>query len=277
VTLEALADTDNLNHKIATSGGDSFLLRAHRSGRHDRNALESEAVWLEHLHGQGVSVQRPVAFENGKLILEHDGVFYSLLSWLQGEVHEFLDETQAKLSGQLMAKLHLIARDFTPPPGFSRPVYDAAHFEITLKRLQAIPWLESDWPMLEQSVRVVQQEFQPGEQPWTLIHTDFHAGNLVFNSARVSAIDFGLCGFGPEAFDIATALFFLETERLQTPFLQGYGEVIPLGPDVETRLRPYTLAAWLENIAHLAPRPQEREFLETVLLPEFRAVLPSLL
>ena len=276
-TLERLSSVGNETFRVTNSSGESFLLRAHAPGRHSVGAITSELLWLEYLHAQNFEVQQPVLLEGGGFVLELDGRFYTLLSWLDGEVLESLNEQQAWGAGVLMARLNEQARTFAPPPGFIRPTYDPAHFGGILARLQALEWLKPELPLLEQATEQVKEIIRADITTPILIHADYHAGNLVVNSHRLSVIDFDLMGFGSKSLDLATALFFLELEGLQAAFLEGYRTISSLEPNFKQVLGSYTLAAYLENLSFLAERSEEREFLERGFLPELKQVWPNLL
>jgi Ser/Thr protein kinase RdoA (MazF antagonist) len=276
-SAELLRDTQNHNHLVTTATGQRFLLRQHRVEHLGIGALESEMLWLTFLHERGLEVQRPVRLPSGTYIFQDDDRRFSLLTWLEGEVLEEIDETQARVLGELMAKLHEAAAGFVPPTGFERPRYDRQHLELTLARLRVIAWLSDDLPLFENAVARAKPSFEEDSVgSWGLVHADLHPGNLVWRGSEVAAIDFDGCGFGPLGFDIATALGYLETEP-RVAFLEGYTSVRTLPEGFEAHRGMYTVAEWLTNLAFLAPRPHEREYVETVMLPGLREHLPKLI
>jgi Ser/Thr protein kinase RdoA (MazF antagonist) len=273
-SYESLADSENANHRVTTATGERYLLRQHRSDGRSLTALESELIWLTHLHERGLEVQRPAPLRSGAFVLLDDSRRFSLLTWIEGEVMETIDEVQAARVGALMARLHLIADDFNPPPSFERPHYDAQFLTETLATLRGIAWLEGDWALLERAVLKAQPAFELPQQ--TVIHADLHPGNLIWRGDEVMAIDFDRCGLGPLGFDMMSALGYLEADACDA-FLHGYQQVRALPAGFEAQRHLYTIAEWLTNLAFLAPRPQEREFVDTVMLPGLRQQLPALL
>ena len=274
-TIETLPGSENTNLAVTASSGSRYLLRQHRREGHGIAALESEAAWLEHLHSRGVRVQRPVPFATGRFVLEHEGEHYSLLTWLDGEILEAVSAEQARRVGGLMARLHGIAREFVPPPGFSRPRYDASHLERTLQELRAIERLRLDWPLFERATTSARTAFLE-RSPWSLIHADLHPGNLVWQGDEPAVIDFDRMGFGPTGFDIATTFGYLETPE-RDAFLAGYEAVQPLPDGFEGERSRFTMAEWLGNLAFLAGREEDREYVDTVMLPGLREELPKML
>lgn len=273
---ESLGDTENTNHLVTTSSGERYLLRQHRTESRSLAMLESEMLLLHHLHDAGLEVQRPVLLPAGNFIFSNDVGRFSLLSWIEGEVLENINDSQAEAVGVLLASFHNAARDFVLPTGFERPQYDAVYLEKTLNELRAIDWLQPDMALFEQSMARAKQVFAEPGIPWVLIHADLHLGNMVWQGAKVAMIDFDRSGFGPVSYDIATTFGYLEHES-RTSFLRGYETVLPLPQGFAKKRSLFTIAEWLTNLAFLAARAQDREYLDAIMLPGLREQLPKLL
>jgi Ser/Thr protein kinase RdoA (MazF antagonist) len=231
---------------------------------------------LNYLHNQDLEVQRPVLLPTGNFIFSSHFGRFSLLSWIEGEVLESINQTQAEAVGILMARLHLVARGFKLPTGFERLRYDAAFLETQMLELREINFLHDDVDLFERAMARAKMAFEEPGIPLSLIHADLHPGNMIWQGAKVAVIDFDRSGFGPVSFDIATTFGYLETEA-RAAFLQGYEAVLPL-PQGFIQKRPmFTIAEWLTNLAFLAARAQDREYVDTIMLPGFREQLPKLL
>jgi Ser/Thr protein kinase RdoA (MazF antagonist) len=272
---QPLSNTENTNYCVTTANGKKYLLRQHQS-KHSLNALESEMIWLTHLHQQGLEVQKPLPVSATQFILSFESNYYSVLTWLEGEVIEEINPAQAAKTGELMAQLHQIALAYQNPIGFERPQYDVGYLEKTMQSLREIPWLKQDIPLLEAANQQAKQVFRFQETPKALIHADLHPGNLLFQASQVKVIDFDRCGFGPLAFDLVTALGYLEDDA-QITFLEGYSKLLPLPTGFSTYRELFSIAAWLTNIAFLAARAAERDYLETIMLPALRQQIPKIL
>ncbi len=276
VRFEFLGDTENTNQLVTTSSSERYLLRQHRAASRSLAMLESEMIWLNHLHQSGLEVQRPVSLLAENFICSSDLERFSLLSWIDGEVLESINQTQAEAVGVLMARFHSVARDFTPPAGFERLLYDSQYLEDTLSELRAIDWLQPDMALFEQSMARAKQAFDEPNIPWCLIHADLHPGNMVWQGVKVAMIDFDRCGFGPVSYDIATTFGYLETET-RDAFLRGYEMVLPLPEGFPEKRKLFTIAEWLTNLAFLAARAEDREYVVTIMLPGLREQLPKIL
>ncbi len=271
--FSALENTQNTNHCITAFTGEKFLLRQHQVSERNLAMLESELIWLEFLDTRGLTVQQPQKTLSGERILLLEGQRFSMLSWLDGEVHETLSTVQAESAGELMALLHLAAREFVSPIGFERPSYDQAFLQRTLAQLEQIYWLNQDIPLFKNALEFSQSVFE--EKPtWGLIHADLHPANMIIQGSRVLAIDFENCGFGPLGYDIAMTLGYLEP---QEAFLEAYQRVLPLPNQFALERSRFSLVEWLSNVAFLAPREIEREGLEADFLPFLRRKIPELL
>jgi Ser/Thr protein kinase RdoA (MazF antagonist) len=275
-TLRPLENTQNTNHAVTTAAGERYLLRQHRAEALSTRMLESELVWLTHLRASKLEGQRPAALPSGNFVLEDETGRFSLLTWIEGEVLETVDEARARIAGRELAHLHRVAAAFVAPAGFTRPRYDTKFLEVTLDELRGIAWLQTDWSLFEQAMTRARSGFIEGTMPWGLIHADLHSGNMLWRAETLAVIDFDRCGFGPLGFDIGTALSYLEDDA-RAAFLQGYQSVSPLPDDFETHRKAFIIAEWLTNLAFLAPRPQEREYVDTIMLPVLRERLSKLL
>jgi Ser/Thr protein kinase RdoA (MazF antagonist) len=274
--FEPLGNTENTNRLVTTSGGQRFLLRQHRAASRSLAMLESEMLLLNYLHQSGLEVQCPVPLPAGNFIFSNAAGRFSLLSWIDGEVLETINQTQAKAVGVTMARFHNVARDFKPSAEFERPQYDAPHLEDILNELRAIDWLQPDMVLFEQSMARAKTAFEEPNIPWGLIHADLHLGNMVWQGLTVAMIDFDRCGFGPVSFDIATTFGYLEDEQ-RSAFLQGYETLLPLPTGFAEKRKLFTIAEWLINLVFLAARAEDREYVDTIMLPGLREQLPKML
>jgi Ser/Thr protein kinase RdoA (MazF antagonist) len=212
----------------------------------------------------------------GNFIFSSELGRFSLLTWIDGEVLEGINQTQAEAVGVLMARFHKVARDFMPSSGFERLAYDSQYLENTLNELRAIDWLQADMVLFEQSMARAQQAFQEPNIPKSLIHADLHPGNMVWQDAKGFMIDFDRSGFGPVSYDIATTFGYLE-EAERTAFLAGYETVLSLPAGFIQKRKLFTIAEWLTNLAFLATRAEDRDYVDTIMLPGLREQLPKML
>jgi len=74
-----------------------------------------------------------------------------------------------------------------------------------------------------------------GPEVFGLLHADLRLANLMGDGDRLTAIDLDDCGFGWWAYDLASALSFIETDPrlpdLIARWCDGYTRIAPLRPE----------------------------------------------
>jgi Ser/Thr protein kinase RdoA (MazF antagonist) len=231
-----------------------LILRLHREGYHTGPEIASELTWLSALENlPGLNTTRPVAGTQG-LVTEVAGRFIVAFAPIEG--HELrpgdnLARWFAPL-GEITARLHRHARNWTPPPGFARKRWDV---ETILgpqphwghwRQAQGLD-LQGEALLLRATEALAGKLTVYGTGPDTfgLIHADLRLANLMVDGDRLTAIDFDDCGFGWWAYDLAAALSFIETD--------------PRLPDL--------IAAWVEGYARVAAfRSEDRAMIPSLIL-----------
>lgn len=254
--------------------GRRYSMRVHRIGYHDEAEIRSELAWLAALDGAvPFEVPRPVATPDGERLvtIEHPGVLGPrhcvLLEWIDGESR--VDDpppSWLETVGEITARLHRHAEQWTPPPGFVRPRWDA----------QTLVGPDSKWGSLleldgltaaqrrrfaafRDAVRARLDAFGYGADRVGLIHADLHAGNVLRRGAAAHVIDFDDCGIGWWVFDMAVTLASFrgrdDFAAVEAAWLRGYRRVRPL-PDAQVAMfetlcsaRQIAIAAWVQSRA----------------------------
>jgi Ser/Thr protein kinase RdoA (MazF antagonist) len=245
-----------------------LILRLHREGYHRRAEIVSELAWLDALQGiPGLRTVRPVAGLQGP-VTEVGGRFVVGFAPIPGQELRPGDDLARWFAplGEVTARLHLHARSWAVPPGFTRKRWDAE--TILGPRPHWGDWRQapgldrSGIQVLERATRDLAlklQAYGTGPEVFGLIHADLRLANLMVDGEGLWAIDFDDCGFGWWVYDLAAALSFIETDPrlpdLIARWSEGYAEVAELR--VEDRamipamilLRRVLLTAWLASRA----------------------------
>jgi Ser/Thr protein kinase RdoA (MazF antagonist) len=227
---------------IVRAGGVRLFIK-----RHDRRVrriadLEQEHAFMGHLRARGIPVSRVLAAADG-----HSAI--AVGTWTY-EVHElgrgvdayrdaqswtpFASAAHAFGAGRALAELHAVARSYAAPPR-SAPVLESN--DRLIAAADPIGALAAELPLrpvlgafLE--ARAWRTDFAHALAPfhpqyrrcsarlarvWT--HNDWHASNLLWSDAGLTAhvagiIDFGLCDCTTRTYDLATAI-----ERNTIPWL----------------------------------------------------------
>ncbi|MBL9050637.1 MAG: phosphotransferase [Tabrizicola sp.] len=245
-----------------------LVLRLHRQGYHTGAEIASELDWLTALQGlPGLRAVRPVAGAKG-LVTELDGRFIVAFAPIDGQELQPGDELSRHFAplGEITARLHLHARQWTPPSGFTRKRWDV---ETILgpkphwghwRQAQGLDPQGADL-MHRATDHLARrlQDYGTGPEVFGLIHADLRLANLMVDDHGLTAIDFDDCGFGWWAYDLAAALSFIETDPrlpdLIARWCEGYVRIAPLDPQDRAMipalifLRRVLLTAWLSTRA----------------------------
>ncbi len=244
------------------------VLRLHREGYHSKPEIASELSWLTALQDlPGLNSVRPVAGAQG-LVTELDGRYLVGFAPITGQELQPGDDLFRWFAplGEITARLHLHSRQWTPPEGFTRKRWDVE----TILGPQP-HW--GDWRQAQgldrQGEEILAratvalatrlQSYGTGPETFGLIHADLRLANLMVDGDRLTAIDFDDCGFGWWAYDLASALSFIETDprlpELIAAWTRGYTRIATLrAEDREIIpslifLRRVLLTAWLATRA----------------------------
>jgi Ser/Thr protein kinase RdoA (MazF antagonist) len=245
-----------------------LILRLHRPGYHAKPEIASELAWLTALQDlPGLNAVRPVAGGQG-LVTEIDGRFLVGFAPIQGHELQPGDDLARWFAplGEITARLHLHARQWTPPPGFARKRWDVD--TILGPRPHWGDWRQApgldagSTALLTRATATLADRLRSyGTGPGTfgLIHADLRLANLMVDGDSLTAIDFDDCGFGWWAYDLAAALSFIETDPrlpdLIARWAEGYSRIAALRPEDRAMipalifLRRTLLTAWLSTRA----------------------------
>jgi len=231
-----------------------LVLRLHRQGYHTRQEIGSELAWLTALMDlPGLSVVRPVLGATGS-VTSIDGHHIVAFQHIEGQELQPGDDLSRHFAplGQITARLHLQARQWTPPPRFTRKRWDADTI------LGPDPhwghWRQAQGLDAEGTALLVRatgkltgdlRSYGTGPDTFGLIHADLRLANLMVNGDTLTVIDFDDCGFGWWVYDLAAALSFIETD--------------PRVPDL--------IAQWCDGYTHVAPlRAKDRAMIPAMIL-----------
>jgi Ser/Thr protein kinase RdoA (MazF antagonist) len=230
-------------------------------------ALESELVWLAALRRDaGLAVPEPERALDGAWIASvpvagGEPRRCLLLREVEGRFYDRgLTPGRLRRVGALMARLHAHADGFAPPPGFTRPRWDAGPVFA--------PWLDPERapPDVDTATRAIFRAgserlaarvagLAPQSGAYGLIHADLQQTNYLFHHGEARAIDFDDCCWGYYLYDMAITLFELVDRpagaALRDAFLDGYARLRPLPPDAEAGIRLFTAARLVKRVNYL--------------------------
>lgn len=245
-----------------------LILRLHRQGYHTKPEIASELAWLTALQDlPGLNAVCPIPGTQG-LVTEIDTRFLVAFAPIPGKELQPGDDLSRWFAplGEITAHLHLHARQWTPPKHFTRKRWDVDTI------LGANPhwghWRQAQGLDAEGETLLARatdalaarlHAYGTGPQVFGLIHADLRLANLMVDGDRLTAIDFDDCGYGWWAYDLASALSFIETDPrlpdLISAWVAGYTRIASLRPEGRAMipslifLRRVLLTAWLATRA----------------------------
>ncbi len=252
VSLIPTQRSENRVFHVVDSDARRFILRVHRPGYHDVEAIRSELDWIMAL-GRDTSVLVPtiVLTRDGAPIAQLDesaGCAPCLAVLFDEHPGDLPDETDPRLPeifealGETAAQCHLHALGWTPPPGFSRPSWTISNMldpGAIWGNWRNEPDLDAaDIAVLGEAQSWLKRQFRGyGEdnRRFGLIHNDMRPSNFLWHENRLRLIDFDDCGFGWFVADFAASVSWFETDpRLPSLFRRwrtGYERHRPLDSD----------------------------------------------
>jgi Ser/Thr protein kinase RdoA (MazF antagonist) len=285
-------DFESINHeynstfKVATADGTRYALRVNVNSHRTVANLAAEVQWVNKI--TNVKTPKPVATTSGELSSKawHEASQRTLnavlYTWLEGE--ELGDEPtpqQLRAAGAAMAKLHESAAQIKLAPGAELP--DLGDFF----------WGGNDLLLSEQSqlsaeqramvakfkglIEAILSELSNTTSP-QLIHADIHPWNLMWHNDEIAVFDFDDSGIGLPVQDLATSLYYLDTDEQEQDFIDGYSTVaeLPQFSARQMKLLKVQRRVLLLNYLYESSTPEHREMLPVYLEKTMQQIAEAL-
>lgn len=272
--LTLLNISENATYRVDDPGRDHpTVLRVNRPGYHTKAAIESELAWVKALRGEDV-VRTPEvvrALDGEEIVIgRHDDGEQRhavMFTWIEGTepAEDRLVEDFVEL-GAITARLHVHARRWQRPEGFTRLTWDydrsigpIGNWGQWQHGLGVGAQEHAQLSRLDERLRDRLSAFGNGPDRFGLIHADMRLANLLVGDGTVWVIDFDDCGFGWYMYDLGSSLSFIEhypaVPEIIDSWVRGYRTVAPLSAAEETELptfvllRRLLLVAWIGSHA----------------------------
>jgi Ser/Thr protein kinase RdoA (MazF antagonist) len=237
-----VAGFESINHgfnstfKITTVSGERFALRVNVNSTKTLENLRAEVQWVQGI--RDVLVPTPIANSSGEFITfaHHDASGRTLpavlFSWLEGE--EVGDEPTADqlfAAGAAMAKLHISSKGFKFRADASLPLIDSVLWGAADYLCgEGAALSQEDQQDMKIAYELIQEVInrQLAENEPQPIHADMHGWNLMWHDGKLAVFDFDDAMMGTPLIDLATAIYYLDTEEQDQMFLDGYRSITPL-------------------------------------------------
>ena len=242
----------NINNYLKTSSGE-FILRIYKYGVRTHQGIGLEIEVINHLNQKGLPVARAFKNKSGNYItkarLGGKELDVALFSFVPGEAHPHPTSVELQEIGLALAKLHLGLADFTArhTKKYFRLKFEtlrlAKKISSRLKenwsypKVTTLEELRSLWRTDREYLLALDRRFGSNLRAVSIIHGDFHPGNIKFEGGKISGIfDFDNLMHAPRLLDLALCLAQFKywhadlprdtlSEALK-PILEGYGSQI---------------------------------------------------
>ncbi|HSM26427.1 MAG TPA: phosphotransferase [Anaerolineaceae bacterium] len=278
--IQFISDTGNLIFR-ADRQAQSFAIRVYKDYDVSNSYINAELFWLLDIKQKtNLSVPEPISDKSANLIQEithptvEKPVKLVIFDWLPGDIiGSQLNLGSASHMGEKMAALHLHASHFQLPENCFRDENDwrgMGHFkaglsEIEIQRIDR--FMRNDQiDICEMAAGIATKNIEKVDiqHDFGLIHSDFHANNVILHHGKFSIIDFDDCQFAPFNNDLAITLVSFDQspkpELLQEAFLQGYSKVRSLPKNFEQELEAFMMERRLRLLRWIATWPSENYF-----------------
>ncbi len=266
--LSLIKQRENAVYALQTAGA-KYALRVHRANYHSDAALNSEAMWLNALEQVGISVPKmiPTSAGGNFCTVATDNIDaprqVDLLAWVNGKqlgsVEDGLGDDRDAIRniyftiGEVAARVHNQTSDWTVPAEFLRHVWDAdglvgeQPFWGQFWKLAALTNAQREMVLQAKAVLLNDlHALRKSPQDYSLIHADLVPENILLDGDKVQIIDFDDAGFGWHLFELATVLYFIQSDPnygvARDALIEGYRRHRALSDDKLVDL-PMFLAA----------------------------------
>ncbi len=280
VKLQFIKMRENTVFRADTPQG-PIALRLHRPGYRTEQEVAAESEFIGILADRGFPVVRLVPALDGGFTatVSHGGteVVVDAQRWLEGsrelgssegDDHEgHLEPAHFEEMGKIAARMHHLAQELSGVKRFARAPWDAEGMvgsrALWGDALTVSGLTDESKEQLARTREIMLRALEHyGSDPavYGVIHADFTAENLLVSGDELVVIDFDDFGEGWYLFDLATALFFVQTHvsyaAFRTALLRGYRTERTLSEADERMLDLLLVARGFTYLGWAATRPE---------------------
>ncbi len=272
VNLEkALEGVLNHNYIIETSKGKYFIKSVReKKKKHLQYIYNVEAF----MGSMGISAVIMLKTQDGKIFIELDGEVYTLYKYIESDRSHVYSLEEYKNMGALLAKIHEAGAQ--APEIFSEKQMKVLSRTLAMERyekwkgeLLAKPELTDPEQLFLKYINLKLEwvpkfpHIEECPNP-TLIHGDFHAGNLLMDKETrqiVGVCDWEQALMAPRGYEVARSIMYIcfyDNFKVETAletskaFLSGYNSVLPISAEelkkgFDMRVDRLLTGSWLEE------------------------------
>jgi Ser/Thr protein kinase RdoA (MazF antagonist) len=284
--VQHLKTATNTHFSVQTTDSARYVLRVCRPGWRTATDLTSEVMWLQALdRDTDIGAPVPVLTWRGEPFIEAtaEGVpeprRCMMMTQLPGTpLGQHLTVAYLMEMGELFARMHIHARDFAPPPGFTELKMDRVLARGEPNELFSETSADAFTPESREIIeRVWTQVHAAFERRYAdpnglrVIHNDLWHDNIMVDEGRLRPLDFEDTAWGYPVQDIAMALNDLSGavehdrfESLRKAFRTGYERRATWPEAYEGEIDAFRVGRmlWVANYVARYERPHLRRHLD---------------
>ncbi len=215
----------NANYVVEIQNKEKYIFRVYNNK--NKNDVESEVGILQYLSEKDFPSPKLVELDGGKLVYIFDGKPCIFYKYIEGKTGCILTADQLRQVGELLAKFHLLARDFEPR-NVRKNVWDLDNLK-KLVRNSREDVAKSSFSQSKELLDWVGEELKkfsfPSNLPQGITHQDVKPENIVTKKSNVKAfLDFDNTYYGDLLHDITTPIIWtcFKNEKLDNKLLSSY-------------------------------------------------------
>ena len=211
----------------------------YRQGERSKSEIEAELEITRHLHKHQFSVPMPIHLQSGDVVFslhQPEGVRYGvMITFMSGKpIGRKFNSEVGGFVGRFLASAHHALSRLTAP--LDRPILDLrTELTAAIDAVQdATPYRQNDVEHLRLASNTLLQKIPltPQTSPYGLIHGDIIPSNILIDADGLTLLDFDLCMYGWQLYDVASMLVEIAYWEMGTAveeaFLRSYQGERPL-------------------------------------------------
>lgn len=190
----------------------TFVLRISHESHRSAEQVKGEIRWINYLAGNGLSVSKAVASDNGKFVevIDANDGYFTAVSFEKAKGHPpgkaDWNKQLFRQMGGMIGKMHALTRHYQPSDErCRRPEWHEDLDDFARK------FLDPNESIIVEKFRAIKEyplRFSKQADEYGLIHVDFHRGNFFVEKGRITLFDFDDCQYSWFAEDLAMVLFY---------------------------------------------------------------------
>jgi Ser/Thr protein kinase RdoA (MazF antagonist) len=207
---KALNAAENFVYECADKNGQSKILRISSEIHKPYNQICAEIDYINYLYDSGAPVAKVLQSAVGRFVetIESEKAFFWGVVFEKVEGRHIkrneLDSKFITLWGKEIGKLHKLAKSYKSGQYLRQQWFEQDYYAKPETFISGDDDLISAHKNLVQKIKSI----PTNSQNYTLIHTDIHTQNMLWNDKSIVIIDFDDCAYAHFAFDLAVAFWY---------------------------------------------------------------------